>query len=87
MCPHRGSRYVDRMAAVRYACLDPGQNPDGQTDALKAADCENGSVEHACGVLARRPALDAVLDNVCAGDTPVVLELDRLGCSVRNLND
>jgi hypothetical protein len=48
------------MAAVRYACPDRGQNPDGRAGALKAADCGNGAVEHASGMLARRPALDVL---------------------------
>ncbi len=58
---------------------------DAQKDALEAAGCEKVFVEHASGVLAKRPALDEALDYLRAGDTPVVTKLDRLGRSVRNL--
>ena len=44
-------------------------------------------VEHASGVLAKRPALDDALDYLRAGDTLVVTKLDRLGRSVRNLKE
>jgi DNA invertase Pin-like site-specific DNA recombinase len=67
------------------ALCDKGreQHPEGQTDALEAAGCEKIFVEHASGVLARRPALDQVLEYVRDGDTLVVTKLDRLGRSVR----
>lgn len=44
-------------------------------------------VEHASGVLAKRPALDDALDYLRDGDTFVVTKLDRLGRSVRNLKE
>lgn len=88
MCSHEGSRYIGGVASVGYARVSTReQNPDGQTDALKAAGCEKVFVEHASGVLAKRPALDAALDYLRAGDTLVVTKLDRLGRSVRNLKE
>ncbi len=61
------------------------QHLDSQTDALYAAGCTKLYVEHASGVLTRRPVLDDVLDYLREGDTLVVTKLDRLGRSVRNL--
>ena len=71
------------MGYARVSTRD--QNPDAQTDALTAAGCDKTFVEHASGVLARRPALDDALDYLRAGDTLIVTKLDRLGRSVRNL--
>ena len=85
MCSHGGSRYIGGVASVGYARVSTReQNPDGQTDALKAAGCEKVFVEHASGVLAKRPALDAALDYLRAGDTLVVTKLGR---PVRNLKE
>ncbi|WP_394253552.1 recombinase family protein [Arthrobacter pityocampae] len=76
------------MAAVGYARVSTrDQNLDGQTDALKEAGCEKVFIEHASGVLAKRPALDDALEYLRAGDTLVVTKLDRLGRSVRNLKE
>ena len=63
------------------------QNLDAQTDALEAAACDKVFVEHASGVLAKRPALDDALEYLREGDTLVVTKLDRLGRSVRNLKE
>ena len=76
------------MASVGYARVSTReQNLDAQTDALRAAACEKVFVEHASGVLAKRPALDEALDYLRDGDTLVVTKLDRLGRSVRNLKE
>jgi DNA invertase Pin-like site-specific DNA recombinase len=76
------------MVSVGYARVSTrDQNPDAQTDALRAAGCEKIFVEHASGVLAKRPALDDALDYLRDGDTLVVTKLDRLGRSVRNLKE
>lgn len=61
------------------------QHAEGQEDVLAAASCEKVFVEHASGVLARRPVLDDALGYLREGDTLVVTKLDRLGRSVRNL--
>ena len=63
------------------------QSADLQTDELKAAGCWRVYVEHASGVLDRRPALEEVLDALRPGDTLVVWRLDRLGRSLRHLID
>lgn len=81
-------RYILEMASIGYARVSTReQNPDGQTDLLSAAGCEKVFVEHASGVLAKRPALEDALDYLRAGDTLVVTKLDRLGRSVRNLKE
>ena len=81
-------RYIRVMASIGYARVSTReQNPDGQTDLLSAAGCEKVFVEHASGVLAKRPALDDALDYLRSGDTLVVTKLDRLGRSVRNLKE
>ncbi len=74
------------MALVGYARVSTrDQHPEAQTDALATAGCEKTFTDHASGTLARRPALDAALYYLRAGDTLVVTKLDRLGRSVRNL--
>ncbi|MBG6215293.1 DNA invertase Pin-like site-specific DNA recombinase [Cryobacterium sp. CAN_C3] len=76
------------MASIGYARVSTReQNLDGQTDALAVAGCDKVFVEHASGVLAKRPALDDALDYLRSGDTLVVTKLDRLGRSVRNLKE
>lgn len=81
-------RYIFRMASIGYARVSTReQNPDGQTDLLSAAGCERVFVEHASGVLAKRPVLEDALDYLRTGDTLVVTKLDRLGRSVRNLKE
>ena len=44
-------------------------------------------VDHASGVLDRRPELERVLERLRPGDTLVVWRLDRLGRSLRHLID
>lgn len=74
------------VALVGYARVSTReQHPEGQTDALSAAGCGKVFVEHASGVLARRPVFDETLRYLRDGDTLVVTKLDRLGRSVRNL--
>lgn len=81
-------RYILPVALVGYARVSTReQHPDAQTDALTAAGCEKLFVEHASGVLARRPVLDDALAYLRDGDTLVVTKLDRLGRSVRNLKE
>ena len=88
MYRERHSRYIVVMASIGYARVSTReQNPDGQTDALDLAGCDKVFVEHASGVLAKRPVLDDVLDYLRSGDTLVVTKLDRLGRSVRNLKE
>jgi len=63
------------------------QNADLQTDELTSAGCYEVFVDHASGVLDRRPELDKVLELLRPGDTLVVWRLDRLGRSLRHLID
>lgn len=80
MCREARSRYIRGMASIGCARVSTReQNPDGHTDMLSAAGCEKVFVEHASGVLAKRPALDDALDYLRSGDTLVVTKLDRLG--------
>lgn len=74
------------MSAVGYARVSTSdQNPEAQTDALRHAGCERIFVDHASGVRASRPQLDAALDDVRAGDILTVCRLDRLGRSLPHL--
>jgi len=63
------------------------QNADLQTDELTSAGCYEVFVDHASGVLDRRPELERVLERLRPGDTLVVWRLDRLGRSLRHLID
>ncbi len=63
------------------------QNADLQTDELTSAGCYEVFVDHASGVLDRRPELDKVLERLRPGETLVVWRLDRLGRSLRHLID
>ena len=53
-----------------------------QTDALTGAGCERIFTDQLSGVREDRPGLLALLDHVRAGDTVVVVALDRLGRSL-----
>ena len=63
------------------------QNADRQTGELSSAGCYAVFVDHASGVLDRRPELEKVLERLRPGDTLVVWRLDRLGRSLRHLID
>ena len=64
------------------------QHPEAQHDALRAADCDEVSIDKASGKLARRPELDrALLSANRAGDQLVITKLDRLGRSLEHLID
>ncbi|PFG33910.1 recombinase family protein [Sanguibacter antarcticus] len=76
------------MASIGYARVSTrDKNLDAQLDWLRAGGCEKVFVEHASGVLAKRPALDDALEYLRSGDTLVVTKLDRLSRSVRNLKE
>ena len=63
------------------------QNANSQTDELSSAGCYEVFVDHASGVLDRRPELEKVLERLRPGDTLVVWRLDQLGRSLRHLID
>lgn len=58
------------------------QSLDAQRDALTAAGCERIFTDKLSGVRDDRPRLAGMLDYVRAGDTIVVVALDRLGRSL-----
>jgi DNA invertase Pin-like site-specific DNA recombinase len=62
------------------------QHPEAQHDALRAAGCDDVSIDKASGKLARRPELDrALLSANRTGDQLVITKLDRLGRSLEHL--
>jgi DNA invertase Pin-like site-specific DNA recombinase len=61
------------------------QHPDLQVDALRAAGCERVYQDVASGAKTARPALDALLGQLRAGDVVVIWKLDRLGRSLKHL--
>lgn len=63
------------------------QSLDPQRDALAAAGCERIFEDVASGKLSARPGLDALLEQLRAGDVVVAVKLDRLGRSLRHLLD
>jgi len=71
------------MSVVGYARVSTDhQSLDSQQDALTAAGCERIFTDRLSGVRDDRPGLVEVLNYVRAGDTVVVIALDRLGRSL-----
>jgi DNA invertase Pin-like site-specific DNA recombinase len=63
------------------------QGTDPQTDELRAAGCTTIGEEHASGADRSRPVLARLLRDIAAGETLVVVRLDRLARSVSHLYD
>jgi DNA invertase Pin-like site-specific DNA recombinase len=63
------------------------QNLDMQIEALTNAGCEKLFHDKTSGSRAERPGFSKVLETLREGDTLIVLKLDRLGRSVKNLVD
>src|SRR3984957_17335818 len=61
------------------------QGTDPQLDELRAAGCETVREEHASGADRTRPVLAHLLREIRAGETLVVVRLDRLARSVSHL--
>jgi DNA invertase Pin-like site-specific DNA recombinase len=61
------------------------QGTDPQTDELRAAGCTAIREEHASGADRSRPVLARLLRDISAGETLVVVRLDRLARSVSHL--
>ena len=61
------------------------QTNDPQTDRLDAAGCDRIYTDVITGKLASRPEWDRCLDTLRSGDVLVIVRLDRIGRSVRNL--
>ena len=68
---------------ARVSTDDQGTNP--QRDELRAAGCTAIREEHASGADRDRPVLAHLLRDIRAGDTLVVVRLDRLARSVSHL--
>jgi DNA invertase Pin-like site-specific DNA recombinase len=68
---------------ARVSTEDQGTDP--QTDELRAAGCASVREEHASGADRSRPVLARLLRDIAAGDTLVVVRLDRLARSVSHL--
>ncbi|MEM6625063.1 MAG: recombinase family protein [Pseudomonadota bacterium] len=63
-----------RLGYIRVSTKS--QMPDRQVEALRA-ECDELHIEHVSAVAGERPAFDAVLASLTAGDTFVVMDLDR----------
>jgi DNA invertase Pin-like site-specific DNA recombinase len=75
---------ADRLIGyTRVSTEDQGTDP--QTDELRAAGCTIVREEHASGADRSRPVLARLLRDIAAGDTLVVVRLDRLARSVSHL--
>ncbi|WP_029058392.1 recombinase family protein [Stappia stellulata] len=75
-----------RVGYARVSTKD--QRLSLQLDALNQAGCTPIFEDHGVsGAKGSRPGLDAMLDDVKAGDMVVVYKLDRLGRSVLHLSD
>ncbi|MGW6378163.1 recombinase family protein [Rhodococcus sp. NPDC055112] len=73
-------------ALLGYARVSTAdQNPDLQTDALRASGCFRVWTDTASGARTDRPELAAAMDALRPGDTLVVWRLDRLGRSLPHL--
>src|SRR4051794_19333337 len=68
---------------ARVSTEDQGTDP--QTDELRAAGCTTLHEEHASGADRARPVLARLLREIAAGETLVVVRLDRLARSVSHL--
>jgi DNA invertase Pin-like site-specific DNA recombinase len=74
------------MATYGYARVSTdGQSLQSQTEALHAAHCERIFAEKISGAYADRPQLARALAALAQGDTLVVVKLDRLARSTRDL--
>jgi DNA invertase Pin-like site-specific DNA recombinase len=74
------------MSLIGYARVStPDQSVDAQTAELRAVGCERIFCETATGADPARPELASCLNYLRAGDTLVVVRLDRLGRSLTHL--
>ena len=72
-----------RIGYARVSTID--QNTSAQIEALKEAGCEKIFQEKESGGRWDRPELHKAFDMMRAGDELVVLKLDRLSRSLRDL--
>lgn len=80
-------KYDQAMTSIGYARVSTKeQSADSQIDALAAAGVTQTLVEQCSGVLANRPKLTVLFEEVLRqGDVLVITKLDRLGRSVKDL--
>lgn len=72
--PASPPRKARRVGYIRVST--PSQTTDRQTEALRE-ECDVLHVEHVSAVAAERPVFEDVMTDLVAGDTFVVLDLDR----------
>ncbi len=72
-----------RVGYIRVSKKD--QNPEVQRDVLEAAGCERIFAESISSRKEKRPQLEAALDYCRSGDALVVVALDRLARSLKEL--
>ena len=74
------------MSVIGYARVSThGQALDGQIEALRAAGADEVFAETVSGAARERPQLVRMLDALKVGDTVLVMRLDRLARSMRDL--
>lgn len=74
------------MSIIGYARVSTEhQSLDQQHDTLTAAGAQRIFTDHASGIRDDRPGLAALLDYARAGDTVIVVALDRLGRSLSGI--
>ena len=74
------------MTVYGYARVSTrGQSVQAQTVALREAGASQIVTEQLSGTLEQRPALDGLLERLEAGDTLLIVRLDRLGRSLPHL--
>lgn len=79
----------ERAMKIGYSRVSTDdQHPEAQADRLKADGCERVFTDKGVsGRKASRPEWDRCLEHLREGDALVVVRLDRMGRSVRNLID
>src|SRR5271157_3888078 len=84
--PPKGPKTVAAGRLIGYARVSTeDQGTDPQLDELRAAGCATVLEEHASGADRSRPVLARLLRDIGAGETLVVVRLDRLARSVSHL--
>jgi DNA invertase Pin-like site-specific DNA recombinase len=75
------------MAMIGYTRVSTGdQHPEAQAVRLREHGCARIFTDHGVtGTKASRPQWDKCLDHLRAGDTLVIVKLDRIGRSLANL--
>jgi DNA invertase Pin-like site-specific DNA recombinase len=86
MAPAKARKTAIASRLVGYARVSTDeQGTDPQLDELRAAGCATVLEEHASGADRSRPVLARLLRDIRAGETLVVVRLDRLARSVSHL--